>query len=270
MKTNSYSNQVTGIVSLAAMKVSLSFEGHSLGGGTAFFYELDGVRYLVTNWHNVTGLNPLSRECLHPKGGLPDAISIQIPCYCEETSSVRFQSFEISLFFDDDRLKPIWWEHPTHKEKVDLVAIPWAFDSEGMHVISANSSDISHDSLGMSPGMDVFTLGFPRLMDGGGLAIWKRGSIATEPGIDVDGLPKILIDTATREGMSGSPVFASGLVSFRETGRQLSSLAIRKRFIGIYSGRVGDDTFLAQLGMVWKESAIIETIRGKMAGTSPF
>ena len=52
---------------------------------------------------------------------------------------------------------------------------------------------------------DVFVLGYPRGISGGrGFPI----SIATEPKIDLDGVPKLLIDTATREGMSGGPVIA--------------------------------------------------------------
>jgi hypothetical protein len=57
--------------------------------------------------------------------------------------------------------------------------------------------------------MDAFVLGYPRGMSGGGhFPVWKRATIATEPDIDLDGLPRFYIDTATREGMSGSPVYA--------------------------------------------------------------
>jgi hypothetical protein len=35
-----------------------------------------------------------------------------------------------------------------------------------------------------------------------------ESSIASEPDLDVDHLPKLLVDTATRKAMSGSEVFA--------------------------------------------------------------
>ena len=55
----------------------------------------------------------------------------------------------------------------------------------------------------------MFVLGYPKGISGGrGFPIWKRASIATEPDIQHDGLPKLLVDTATREGMSGAPVVA--------------------------------------------------------------
>jgi hypothetical protein len=57
--------------------------------------------------------------------------------------------------------------------------------------------------------MDVFVLGYPKGIDGGGeFPIWKRGSIATEPGVHRGGPPHILIDTATREGISGARAIA--------------------------------------------------------------
>jgi hypothetical protein len=43
-----------------------------------------------------------------------------------------------------------------------------------------------------------------------------------------------------------------------------------KRFIGVYSGRVGDDTFQAQLGVVWKYDVIDEIIKSSTLGKSSF
>jgi len=67
-------------------------------------------------------------------------------------------------------------------------------------------------------GMDAFILGFPKgIAHQQLLPIWKRGSIATEPEIPrEDDLPVFLVDTATREGMSGAPVL---LRSFSGYGR---------------------------------------------------
>jgi hypothetical protein len=65
------------------------------------------------------------------------------------------------------------------------------------------------DKLSLTPGMDVFVLGYPRGISGGGrFPLWKRGSIASEPDVNIDNLPMMYIDTATREGMSRAPVYA--------------------------------------------------------------
>lgn len=118
--------------------------------------------------------------------------------------------------------------------------------------------------------MDVFVLGFPLGWTGGAkYPIWKRASLASEPLFDLDGLPKMYIDTATRQGMSGSPVFAKDSGNFFLEGSDTSDPLQMKmgeayRFLGVYSGRIGDDNnkdaFSAQLGIVWKENVIKEII----------
>lgn len=119
--------------------------------------------------------------------------------------------------------------------------------------------------------MDVFVLGFPLGWTGGAkYPIWKRASIASEPLFDLDDLPKMYIDTATRQGMSGSPVFAKCSGNFFLEGSDTSNplqmmMGEAYRFLGVYSGRIGDggdnkDEFSAQLGIVWKERVIREII----------
>ncbi len=70
------------------------------------------------------------------------------------------------------------------------------------------------------------------------------------------------LDTATREGMSGSPViqYRRRAVSFIGNHGQTDFHA---QFVGIYSGRIiPRDFFEAQLGKVWKADCIDEIIDG--------
>ena len=81
------------------------------------------------------------------------------------------------------------------------------------------------------------------------------------------------IDTATREGMSGAPIYAQESGFWAPEGKKLPEDGVfgkGHRFIGIYSGRVGNDPFFAELGIVWKEEAIQEIIAAARAGTSSF
>ena len=128
-------------------------------------------------------------------------------------------------------------------------------------------------------GDDVFVLGYPRGFDGGHeLAIWKRGSIASQPNVDLEKLPKILVDTATREGMSGAPVIARrrGLIiprGVQGTPGQFTGLELigqADTFLGVYSGRIGDDELGVQLGIVWKARVLEEIIVGQRIGQSPY
>ena len=96
--------------------------------------------------------------------------------------------------------------------------------------------------------------------------IWKRGSFASEPKLQADELPIFLIDTATNEGMSGSPVFIRTRGALLENGDTVGD-GIHTRFIGVYSGRYGDDEFKAQLGRAWHRMIIDQVIDERVRGS---
>ena len=115
---------------------------------------------------------------------------------------------------------------------------------------------------------DVFILGYPFGSKWGLFPIWKRGSIATEPAIDISNLPYYFVDTASRSGMSGSPVVVKErrpVTIMHENGRLERYFT---HFLGIYSGREGvtEDESLIQLGRVWKPIVIDEIIAGGILG----
>jgi len=73
-------------------------------------------------------------------------------------------------------------------------------------------------------------------------------------------------DTATRSGLSGSPVIMKRhgmhcLVSGALTGEEI--IGTISNFIGVYSGRMGKDEFKAQLGIVWRASVINDIVSRK-------
>lgn len=245
--------------------------------GTAFLYRHKEKTYLVTNWHNVTGREPVSHKPKHSLCAIPDSLVIAVPFHGkmeDGRNAVRWDHHRMPLYDDADRQLPVWFEHPVHGDKVDVVTIPIE-DADKIATKLANDAAVAGDKIAIFPGFDVFVLGYPRGMSGGGrFPIWKRGSIATEPDFDLDGLPKLLIDTATREGMSGAPVFifANGTWFRDDKPGDLDGMVfgVGKQFLGVYSGRLGDDAFQAQLGVVWKEAAIIEVIEGAKKGVSSF
>lgn len=258
-------------------RITLCFDDTDASIGTAFHYQHKGKQYLVTNWHNVTGRKPVSHEALSPaKLILPNVIKLGLPMRASDDGhkvALGWKDHPIRLYDDADNLKAKWFEHPVHGDKVDVVVLEVS-GVENTALRFVNDVCDKEKPPRLRAGMDVFTLGYPRGFTGGGrFPIWKRGSIATEPDVDIDGLPLLYIDSATREGMSGSPVFASEAGAWWPEGKSAQVdmvLGLGRRFLGVYSGRVGDDSFLAQLGKVWKEKAIIETIEGARPGTSSF
>jgi hypothetical protein len=149
---------------------------------------------------------------------------------------------------------------------MDVVAIPLA-GLEETAIKAANDPSLDLDKPPIEPGIDAFVLGYPEGLSGGGkFAIWKRATIASEPDLDMGDLPRIYIDTATRAGMSGAPVYAQQVGYWMPEGETDPAKAVigrGRRFLGVYSGRIKagpEDEFKAQLGVVWKESALIELL----------
>jgi hypothetical protein len=251
----------------------------SCGRATGFFYRREGDLYLITNWHVVTGVDPLTMIRLDACGILPDKLLVQYkqstdrdgrPVPGNEAVAVANFPKEIDLY---NRNNTLWFEHGT-RQNVDVVAIKLVANELGeLANVPVNEVDQTPD-LVLAPGMDCFVLGYPNGMIGPGLTpIWKRGSIASEPTYPYRNRPGFLIDTATRDGMSGSPVIArhSGLYK-PSPGPGLRGdeiIGTVTRFAGIYSGRIGEDEMGVQLGMVWRTDVLDDILSGRTGGVNP-
>jgi Trypsin-like peptidase domain len=287
------------ILSYVPIYITLMYEKEPIATATAFFYTYEGRDYFITNWHNVTGREPADHSPKSKDAAIPDNLKIQVPFhefsdnltiqlpFHEQAAVFKWVPIDLPLYSDADRLKPLWWEHPIYGSNVDVVVMELGgrLNEQIGSLSETRSVAANAESLGLNllqvgssqfrlvPGMDVFVLGFPRGLSGGEyFPIWKRGSIASEPDINIDNLPKLYIDTATREGMSGSPVYAQESSFWVPEGKSVAEGFFGKgnRFLGIYSGRIGNDSFLAQLGIVWKEEAIQSIINSKKIGISSF
>lgn len=246
--------------------------------GTGFVYELDSELYLITNGHNVTRVNPDTNERLTNSAAFPIKIRTKAKIVPKDNpNAFSSEFFEIDLYKDEEFLKPKWFIHPVHGYRVDVIAIPFASIAEipeHVKLFPINKYEFDNE-FDIEVADDVFILGYPFDITGGKeLPIWKRGTISTEPIIDIENLPKFLVDTATRSGMSGSPVIMqrNGLHGFNGkemTGKEI--FGIIRLFAGIYSGRIGaEDNFQTQLGIVWKQSVIDEIISGQKFGDIEF
>lgn len=240
----------------------------STGTGFIFFYS--DKYYLITNWHNVTGRNPQTGEPISEKhAGIPNIFLTYLRI---KNGNGKANLEKILLYEDEEMTKPKWLVHPVHKEKIDVVAIELKSNDE--HVYSAINKSGFDNNIPPEVGDDCFIIGYPfedfRYL---GLPIWKRASISTEPTVNEDQLPKILVDTATRPGLSGSPVIyqRTGIHNMKDGLLSGDSLIGRIRgFLGVYSGRIGKGEIHAQLGIVWKSKVIEEIIIGQTHGNIEF
>jgi len=245
--------------SQAPLFIKMRFAATELATGTAFLYRLNDELYLISNWHNFSGRNPETQEPLSALGGLPN----NLLCYaCLNLPYIKRAWLELPLERDG---APLWFQHPTQGCKVDIGALPVAMP-ENFRAVVLN--DLPSTPMDLRVSHDVFVLGYPLgLMAEHGLPVWKRASVATEPGTSS---PNFFIDTASRPGMSGSPVL------FRYRGfykHDSGSPTVSKddwfgegdKLVGVYSGRLGASSLEAQLGIVWKAHLIEEIIAGRVA-----
>lgn len=254
-------------LSLTTHHLHICFTETVISSGSGFIYHSKNSFYLITNWHNVSGKNPLTNEYLSEHKSIPDMISTM---FREKGNPGTCHRENIKLYTDYDMLNPIWLIHPVYKNKVDVVAIPLDPTlKEKYDLFPINNLDFDSE---YPPEVsdDVFIVGYPfsdiTYLQ---MPIWKKGSIASEPNINLDQLPKLLIDTATRPGLSGSPVIYQRVgVHGLENGKFVDNSLIGRirEFLGIYSGRIGKDEFKAQLGIVWKKNVLNEIIESGLIG----
>lgn len=257
--------------SLVTSRLRFFYRETELGSGTGFFTKYQGKVFLITNWHNVTGRNTETLQPISERGGIPDRMKILIGC---RGHVGEWGELEIPLYKDmhenDPPEAPVWLEHAVpRRPQIDVVAIP--IDVPDWAEVRTSDTVNTAPKMLLRVSTDVFVLGYPREISGGrGFPIWKRASIATEPDIDLDG-PKMLIDTATREGMSGGPVIAVAHRGFEVKSNMFIATSDHGyRFVGVYSGRLGSDEMKAQLGIVWKARVVDEILQVPIAGTSSF
>lgn len=247
--------------------------------GTGFIYEYENYMYLITNGHNVTRVNPQQTERIIKSAAFPTLIQTKARFLREDNPDEIgiTEPFLIDLYEDEDFKKPLWYIHPEKGYLIDVVAIPIERCDKipkNIKLFPINKFDFDKE-YPLEIADDVFILGYPFNIAGKlELPIWKRGTIASEPVLNIDNLPKIFVDTATRSGMSGSPVIMkrTGIHGF--DGKKLKGneiIGTIHNFIGIYSGRIGaDDEFKAQLGIIWKEEVIMEILKAKKTSDVKF
>ena len=249
--------------SLTAIPLTLLCRGHPIGMATSFFYSLQGHRYLVSNWHVFSGRNVYTGQANRPDAAIPDAIRITLRL---SEGIGKAKAYDLRLY--DSNELPFWRQHKEGQE-VDVAVLSCRkLPPEIQPYDLPRGTD--NQNMAFLIGMDAYILGYPKgIASNKVLPIWKRASIATEPALPHEGRSMVLLDTATREGMSGSPVFLRTFGGYQSSsGDQHLVVGPSTRFIGVYSGRYGgDDEFAAQLGRVWLQKTIDEVILSGLPGS---
>jgi hypothetical protein len=259
-------------LSSCSVMIEMCFGDQILAKGTGWFWRLPDSVALVTAWHNLSGLHHTTRKPISRHGGVPDRIRFHYVTKNPQT----FQDAEISLYLDDDRTRPRWFVHPICGSFLDMAFLE--IDIIGAQVACVNDT-VPVMRSPARPGYDVFAIGFPQgIRMVGVLAIWKRGTIASDPDIPVEGHPKFYIDMAGRGGLSGSPVYRvqQGLVIEETSAGQSARVGNKFEFLGLYSGRAADQLppdarseESTDLGFVWRAKFVEEMLKNGVIDECP-
>ena len=236
--------QIVDEYSLTALPLKLLCKGAVIGTATGFFYALNGHRYLVSNWHVFSGRNTYTGQAIRKDAAVPDALRVVI-----HLSARISTAQEVDLRLCDDRGVPFWRQHKDGQD-VDVAVLSGLDDLPQTYAAYAVPLKSDASDMAFKIGMDAYILGFPKgIASNQVLPIWKRASIASEPDLPHENRPLVLVDTATREGMSGAPVFLRTFGGYQSTSsNRRMVIGSSTRFIGVYSGRYGgEDEFTAQL-----------------------
>ncbi len=240
--------------SIQSLFLEMRFDGASLSSGTGFVVDSPKGPLLITNLHNVTGRNPQTGQPLSPTGGIPN----QIVVLHNKRDALGEWTPRTEHILDSNG-RPQWCEHPTLGRRADIVALPLA-NIQGVQLYPVDVSE-GNPPIPLAPSDYVSVVGFPFGLKPGlaGTAIWATGFVASEPDGDYDNLPVFLIDCRGRPGQSGSPVVLhrNGGALTTSNGSTAILAGTLTRFLGVYSGRINDQS---DLGMVWKAQTVRELI----------
>ncbi len=240
--------------SVQSLLIEMQFNGQPLSTGTAFVVNTPTKGpHLITNRHNVTGLHHETGAPLSKTGGVPSDLVI---IHNRKDALGQWVPRSEPLFTNGVAR---WIEHPTLGANADFIALPLT------QLVDVELYTYDPGNLGphiqVGPADPVSVIGFPfGITAGGAFGVWATGFLASEPEVNFNDLPIVLVDCRSRQGQSGSPVVAyraGGAVAMKDGGSAMFGGPV-ERFIGIYSGRINSES---DLGIVWKAEALFELIQ---------
>ncbi len=243
--------------SSAAVRLTMYYNDHEVAMGSGVLWQTEVGISLVTAWHCLTGTHPSTRQSLSKSGVRPNRVKVQL------LTSRMGETLDLNQnLYSSDNQTPAWFVHTLGSRAIDIAVLPLSLKLP-KSVISQPVNKIHQtEDIAIPVGSELFIIGFPRNLHRLNLPIWKRASLALEPQALFDGPDgrHLLVDTATREGISGGVVIARYSMSYLsiDGGTRMGG-GPHTKIVGIYSGRVGsEDQFAAQIGIVWPINYVVE------------
>jgi len=233
--------------SLTSLKISILRNNVEIGTATGFVMDRHNKHYLLTNRH-------VMLACGHDRnpGNIGAWICANKLAILHNKLNRPGEWFWVAEDLFDEHGNKRWLEHPTLGGGADLVALP--LQNTGGVQFYPLDIELRKTDIVVGPGDAVSIVGFPLgLSQELGLPIWKTGTVASDFHTNWNGKPMFLVDTTSRPGMSGSPVYAvrTGVYATSQRALMMNAGAARK-FLGVYSEQMLD----VEVGGVWKAEAV--------------
>lgn len=252
------------------VRLEMLANGEIIGPASGFLIRYHATWFVVTNWHVLSGRNPATGQPLHRMGAVPSQCRFNVISRDGAADELRWTTHTFDLG-DLAAGTANWRQHPRAGQDVDIAVLPLEDGQQGLAKDLLEEG--AHDPhFWIDLGDELFLPGFPLgIAVAGAMPIWKRASLATSP--EFQNGPTFLVDTASREGMSGSPCLAlSNWRYYRKDPETLKMKVIERpiswRLLGVYSGRLDPgDGLGAQLGIVWRDVVLTEVLAGGVPAT---
>lgn len=232
--------------SMHTFLVGMQADGITIAKGTCMAVSRHDRWFIVTNRHNVTGLNQHDESHLDPWDRIPDQLAIYLP-----TENLSNEWWVHGIALRDDEGRPTWTEHPIFGRQVDVVAIPFE-RPEQAKIFGITLDD--HDDFAVEIGDEVHTIGYRGAQpEFSAFPHWIPCLLETPLTSSWNDLPAFKIRGAFSKGSSGSPVIAyrEGAENLSRSDGSLIGANWTSRFLGLYSGRVSDGS-----GLVWNTACV--------------
>jgi hypothetical protein len=263
------SNIIEQISVLSVPLTIKSYNGAKLGTATGFFWrQTNSKTYLVSNYHVMSGSHFATGASARRDSGTPGKIEYPRFVSLQHLHQRAIHTVELCGEAGNEQT---WLTHPLHHHgrPVDLAIVEVPTTASDESFVFAVNDDPLHECdtflRRYPPGFELIIAGF--LLEDrptGYFPTYVRGFVASEMDALYHGKRAFLIDAHTSSGMSGSPVFATGLERI-DARQKFGPFKTAPRFVGIYSGRIienenGKKREL-QVGVVWRRELIHETIQ---------
>jgi hypothetical protein len=246
---------------LRVVRVQTVFGEETKTNATGFLYLQDNYLYLITNRHVV--LN-------EPTEHRPDALRVTLH---SDPADLR-ESSELTIPLYQDGV-PLWREHPSLGEQVDVAAVPINDPSVlANHYASAfTPGDVLSRSRPLPLGQEVLLVGFPLGFHDTvhHLPIVRSATIATSFSHPFKGEPYFLTDARMHRGTSGSPVVAKLLRESEVVGEREPAwflLGVHSSALDVSDRDPEQDEKLG-LNVAWYASLIAEIAAAPVAEKAP-